>query len=152
MPTQLAVTATPVIAVLHATVRFVSLFGVYEGSSMAKDSRLLQVVDPPVDRAVVFVCEKCGKRADYGRNPSHELASRIKRLAKRDLDKRDVRSVLTSCLKLCPEDRIAVTLVSTAAHTGPVFFEADYDDVDATAHAVIDAIQRTTKKHDTALS
>src|SRR5580658_3254701 len=71
-------------------------------------------IDPPVSNALILVCEKCGKRldSDYDENPSRRLVSRLKKLAKKRFGRGEVRAVLTSCMDICPDDRLSVALVT----------------------------------------
>ncbi len=99
--------------------------------------------------AAVLVCEKCGKKCgkkqrDSGKNPSHQLASKLKRLGKQEFDKGDLRMVLTSCLDLCPDDRIAVALVPARHDQAAVFLEVEADDLDASSLAIVNSIRRLT--------
>lgn len=95
--------------------------------------------------AAVLVCEKCGKKQrDSGKNPSHQLASKLKRLGKQKFDKGDLRVVLTSCLDLCPDERIAVALVPTQHDKAAVFLEVDTEDLEASSLAIANSIRRLT--------
>jgi predicted metal-binding protein len=91
---------------------------------------------PPVELAMVFICEKCGKR-DGDKHASHKLASKLKRGVKRELGKGRVRIVLTSCMDACPEDRIAVLFQSLIPGVVPLFLEADPADIDGSAESLL---------------
>ena len=87
---------------------------------------------------MVFICEKCGKRAGDGdKHASHKLASKLKRRVKRELGKGRVRIVLTSCMDACPEDRIAVLFQSLIPGIAPLFLEADPADIDGGAEYLL---------------
>jgi predicted metal-binding protein len=112
---------------------------------MSKSANLILPSDPPVTRALVFVCEKCGRRADRdGKNPSHRLASKFKRAAKRHFEHGEVRVALTTCMDLCPDDRIAVLVQGTAGAMSARFVTSDADDVDAASERLIKLIERDT--------
>jgi predicted metal-binding protein len=93
---------------------------------------------PPVEDAMVFICEKCGKRADDGdKHASHKLASKFKRRVKREFGKGRVRIVLTSCMDACPDNRIAILFQSMIPGVAPLFLEADPSDIDGSAEALL---------------
>jgi predicted metal-binding protein len=108
-----------------------------------KAKRLLQSVESPVAQAMVLICAKCGKRAGgSGKNVSHRLASHFKRQVKREFSKGDIRIVLTTCMDICPDDRVTVAITPTAAGSAPLFLLVDIDDVEASSEALIGAIRR----------
>lgn len=109
---------------------------------------LMQAIDAPVTTALILVCEKCGKRlgTKHEDNVSRILASRLKQDAKRDFGKKAVRTVLTSCLDVCPKDRVTVAIVSTALD-GPSarFIVIDPSDLEDASHAVLKHVRRTSR-------
>jgi predicted metal-binding protein len=108
-----------------------------------KGKRLLQSVESPVAQAMVLICEKCGKRAGGSvKNVSYRLASRFKRQVKREFSKGDIRIVLTTCMDICPDDRVTVAITPTAAGGAPLFLLVDIDDVEASSEALIGAIRK----------
>jgi predicted metal-binding protein len=108
-----------------------------------KISKLMQPSPAPMNRAMVFICEKCGKRAgSSGKNASHRLASKFKRLTKHEFDKGDVRIVLTSCMDICPDDQIAISLQPSAAEHPAAFWVSDIDDLDASSEALLETLRR----------
>ncbi len=91
---------------------------------------------------MVSICEKCGKRAGgSGKNVSHRLASRLKRQVKREFSKGDVRIVLTSCMDICPDNAVAVTIAPSAPGIGASFVIVDIDDLEASSEALIRAMR-----------
>jgi len=111
-----------------------------------KSKRLAQAVESPVAQAMVSICEKCGKRTGgSGKNVSHRLASHFKRRVKREFAKGDIRIVLTTCMDICPDNRVAVAISPTASGMGPLFLAVDIDDVEASSEALIRAIQRANR-------
>jgi predicted metal-binding protein len=97
-------------------------------------------------RAMVSICEKCGKRAGgSGKNVSHRLASHFKRQVKREFAKGDIRIVLTTCMDICPDDSVAVAISPTTAAIAPIFLVVDIDDIEASSEALIRSIQRATR-------
>jgi predicted metal-binding protein len=108
---------------------------------MSKADRITRSIDPPVNSALVLVCEKCGRRvADGKKNPSHHLASTLKRTFKRNFGKGEYRAVLTGCMDLCPDDRVAIAIVPN--QSAAQFCEADVDDIDAAGDAVLEILKR----------
>jgi len=108
---------------------------------MSRSKTALKELQPPAHRAMVFICQKCGKRAGSEfKHASHELASNVKRAAKREFEKGDVRVVLTTCMKACPEDGITV-LVQRQRAPGSLFLQAAVDDPAAAAESVLQRIR-----------
>jgi hypothetical protein len=109
---------------------------------MSKRDRLSKPVDAPVDIALVLVCEKCGKHlGPDGKNASPHLASKLKRCFKRRLERGQARAILTSCMDVCPEDRVTVVVVPS--HRGPAqYCEMDVSDLDAASDAVLELVRR----------
>jgi len=110
---------------------------------MVKPSKPVQTMPAPVQWAMVFVCEKCSKRiGGTAKHASRELASKLKRLAKHELGKGEVRVALTSCMDACPDQRIAISVQPVARGIAPMFFEADPDDVEASSVALLKLLRR----------
>jgi predicted metal-binding protein len=100
----------------------------------------MQTIEPPVSRALVLVCEKCGKRLkrDDDENPSRELVSRLKKKSKKLFDKGEVRALATSCMDICPDDQVSVAITTfRGKHPGTRFFTLDLDDVDETSQNIL---------------
>jgi predicted metal-binding protein len=92
---------------------------------------------------MVFICEKCGKRADLsGKNVSHRLASEFKHQAKRELGKGQVRIALTTCMDICPEDGIAVCVQPVARGSSAQFLVATIDDVEGSSEELLEAVRK----------
>jgi predicted metal-binding protein len=99
----------------------------------------MDVVDPPVSTGLILICDKCGKRmkADFDENPSRELVARLKKASKQVFDKRQVRAALTSCLDICPDNRISVAIVPTGQHSqGARYFTVKASDLKATSEEI----------------
>ena len=108
-----------------------------------KDSAL-HPIDPPVSNALVLVCEKCGKRldSDADKNPSRQLVSRLKKLAKKRFEKGAVRAVATSCMDICPDDQVSVAIITLRGRDKDTrFFTVDVDDVEETSHRILQELQ-----------
>jgi predicted metal-binding protein len=107
-----------------------------------KNSKSIHSIEPPVSQAMVFICEKCGKRAKGSdKNPSHRLASKFKRLAKDEFGKGSVRIALTSCMDICPDDQIAISIQPTALQCTSSFVVSDVDDLDASSDALVKTLR-----------
>lgn len=112
-----------------------------------KPKRPVQSVESPVAQAMVSICEKCGKRAGgSGKNVSHRLASHFKRQVKREFSKGDIRIVLTTCMDICPDERVAVAITPIALGVAPLFLVVDIDDAEASSEALIGALRRTIRR------
>jgi hypothetical protein len=100
----------------------------------------MRPVDPPVSTGLILVCDKCGKRlkADLDENPSRELVSRLKKGSKAVFGKGEIRAALTSCLDICPEERISVAIVPTGASSGPTkYFTVRPSDIEQTSDKLL---------------
>jgi predicted metal-binding protein len=77
-----------------------------------KADSALQHVKPSVTRALIFVCDKCGKKLDEidGDRPSRALASALKHEAKARFGKGEIRAMTSSCLDICPKERVTVCI------------------------------------------
>lgn len=95
--------------------------------------------------AMVLVCEKCGKRIGDDKNRSHRLASHIKKAAKRRLAKGDLRIVITSCMKVCPDDRIAACIAPSGGDDGVSYYTVPAEDLESSADAIVDAVVALTR-------
>lgn len=105
-----------------------------------KSQNLVHIAAPPIKRAMLFICEKCGKRAvDAPKQLSYRLASKLKRAFKETHGKRDMRIVLTSCMNICPEGRIAVS-IQPIGPVRPVFLEMDASDSTESISALIEVL------------
>lgn len=112
---------------------------------MSKAKKLITDTEPPVTRAMVFICEKCGRRTDHeGKNPSHRLASRLKRACKRRFERGAVRIALTSCMDVCPEDRITVLIQPVSGVHATQFRQADFADVEGASECLMQLIAEST--------
>lgn len=91
---------------------------------------------------MVFICQKCGKRAGGShKEASYEFASNLKHAAKREFGKKDVRVVLTSCMKLCPTDGITVCVQMQQPQGRSAFLQADVADLERASEAVLEHIR-----------
>jgi predicted metal-binding protein len=106
----------------------------------------MDVVDPPVSTGLILICDKCGKRmkAGFDENPSRELVARLKKASKDVFGKGQVRAALTSCLDLCPDNRISVAIVPTGSHSEAArYFTVKAADMKDTGEKIIKEARRT---------
>ena len=112
---------------------------------MGKAKRLVRDVESPVSRAMVFICEKCGRRAERdGKNASQRLASKLKRACKRRFERGAVRIALTSCMDVCPEGQITVLIQPVAGVHATQFRQADVNDVAGASERLLQILAETT--------
>jgi predicted metal-binding protein len=106
----------------------------------------MRTIDPPVSTGLILVCEKCGKRmkGDSDKNPSRKLASRLKKMSRELFDKREVRVAMTSCLDICPPNRVSVAFVPVGRPTAtPTFFTVKTEDIESTSHDILEHARQT---------
>jgi predicted metal-binding protein len=105
---------------------------------MPKTTKSVQKMAAPVTLAMVFICEKCGKRAGGdAKHASYKLASQLKRRLKHEFGKGAMRIAMTSCMDACPEDRIAITVQPAKTSSAAMFLDADPYDIDASADSLL---------------
>src|ERR1700761_275530 len=100
----------------------------------------MQSIEPPVSRALILVCEKCGKRldSDADKNPSRKLVSQLKKAAKRQFGKGEGRALATSCMDICPKDLVSVAITTLQGpNTGTRFFTLPLDDIEETSERIV---------------
>jgi|SRR5580698_3576064 predicted metal-binding protein len=98
----------------------------------------------PVTRALVFVCDRCGKRAGDSKRLSGELASHVKRKAKQRWGKGEVRVALTSCMDACPENGISVSIQPLTGSQASVLIAANIHDIDGASDALLRLVRTMT--------
>ena len=100
----------------------------------------MRAVESPVSNSLILVCEKCGKRmkGDFDKNPSRKLASRLKKMSREVFQKGEVRAALTSCLDICPPNRISVAILPVNDPSkAPRFFTVKIDDIEQTSQDIL---------------
>ena len=112
---------------------------------MTKIKKLVSDAESPVSRAIVFVCEKCGRRSDIdGKNASHRLASKLKRACKRRFERGEVRVALSGCMDVCPEGQITVLIQPVRGIHATQFRQADIRDVDGATERLLQILVEST--------
>ena len=85
------------------------------------NDKKIEKVELGWEESVVMVCTKCGKQfEDDLRDSPDRIKSELKAKAKSELGKK-VRVITTSCLNICPDNKIAVV---KASNKEPSVFEA----------------------------
>ena len=90
------------------------------GFSIRPASGKFRGMKPQWHENLILICEKCGKKLEEksGSNPAHDLKDWLKK----ELKSRDLwgttRVVNSTCLDICPEDKIAVAFVSDRPDLG----------------------------------
>jgi predicted metal-binding protein len=106
----------------------------------------MHAVDSPISTGLILVCDKCGKRleSDFDENPSRELVSRLKKASKGVFEKGEIRAALTSCLDICPRDRISVAIVPTGAGSGATrYFTVKGSNIEDTSQDILQEARKT---------
>jgi predicted metal-binding protein len=106
----------------------------------------MDVVNPPVSTGLILICDKCGKRmkADFDENPSRELVARLKKESKEVFAKGQVRAALTSCLDICPDNRISVAIIPTGGQSEPArYFTVKASDIKDTSEKIVKEARKT---------
>jgi predicted metal-binding protein len=112
---------------------------------MRQAQRLVTDAEAPVSRAIVFICEKCGRRSDHdGKNPSLRLASKLKRACKRRFERGAVRIALTSCMDVCPEDQITVLIQPVCGMHATQFRQAAIEDLEGASERLLQILVERT--------
>jgi predicted metal-binding protein len=64
----------------------------------------------PVSNALILICEKCGAKlvGEGTENPSRLLQKALKEKIRADERKGEIRAVVSSCMDICPESKIAI--------------------------------------------
>jgi predicted metal-binding protein len=111
--------------------------------SKANSKNKLTSVSSPVTRALVMICDKCGRKLEESeeKNPSRVIQKRLKQEFKEVYGKGAARAVTTSCLDICPEDRIAVGIVKFGEERSTTeFFLVEGQDCDGDMKAIFEKI------------
>ena len=115
-----------------------------------------QIVDAPVKTALLLICEKCGKRALNAKssppisqappsdeNPSQLLQQALKQQLLSLGQKNEIRSLLTSCMDLCPENKVSVCIVKGTKKELPscvTFYEMPYAATEQMAKEIVSLV------------
>ncbi|MBC7537969.1 MAG: hypothetical protein H7281_04060 [Bacteriovorax sp.] len=80
---------------------------------MSKDTKI-ESAEVGWGETVVMICTKCGKQFQSAHNQAapERIKGDLKSIAKAELGKGSVRVITTSCLNICPVDKIAIAVAS----------------------------------------
>lgn len=112
-----------------------SLFGFSKDRQGESKSPGVEDAENPVTEKMIWICEKCGfKLADEeSENPARKIQKALKRIISDDKRKREVRSMVTSCMNVCPSKKIAAAIIDLKGQ-GPRFVEFEIsEDAEKTA-------------------
>lgn len=89
-------------------------------SQNTSSDAILHETESPVRRAIVAICEKCGKKiaaesGDPDASPSRDIQKKLKTEFAEAFGRGEVRPVVSSCLDVCPQGEITVGIFRTDA-------------------------------------
>lgn len=90
---------------------------------MSSEKHQIQPTPPPVTKALLFVCEKCGK------SESRELVHDLKKAIKARGWKGVYRAALSGCMDVCPKSGITLAVVGVGRAPEFLVSEAGAEDV-----------------------
>jgi hypothetical protein len=72
----------------------------------------LEIVNSGWTERVVMICSRCGEqfKSTLDKNSPEKIKSDLKNWAKANLPQGSTRVITTSCLNICPENKIAITI------------------------------------------
>ena len=80
--------------------------------------------EKPINKALILICEKCGKKIQgEGENPSQVLQQSLKNEIASTFGKGKVKAVLTTCLSLCPVEKITVVIAPLEGREKTQYYE-----------------------------
>lgn len=87
-------------------------------------NKVLKDVQPPVEK-LLLICRKCGTKLqlDENSNPSELIQLKLKKKIKENLPKGTARTLLTTCMDICPEKAIALGYIQTKADNKQIQFK-----------------------------
>jgi|GEM_PF-2172927 len=100
----------------------------------------------PIKRALVLICEKCGRKcsSEFDDNPSRRLQKKLKASARERFGKKEVRAVLTTCLDVCLKNKITVSVVNvhteSSAQGAIEFFEVEPTHIQTAVDKILERI------------
>lgn len=102
-------------------------------------------VPAPISKAMIFVCEKCGKKLTKSDNPDENPARIVQKTMKKmcveRFGKKVVRPMVSSCMDVCPEGRITVGILPQGAHpAAATFMTCALTEPEVMAQAILDRI------------
>ena len=90
----------------------------------------IENADIPWSDAVVMVCTKCSRKIVGNEDLADQMKKTLKSAFKENGLGKRVRSVTSSCLDICPKDRVAIAVMRRNAGTKAVTVEEKISDRD----------------------
>jgi predicted metal-binding protein len=77
---------------------------------MNKENNKIQNIEVGWSESVIMICTKCAKQFDSieSQDSVERIKGELKNITKRELDNGTVRVITTSCLNICPVNKIAI--------------------------------------------
>jgi hypothetical protein len=88
--------------------------------SMGCEVADVEAADVPWSEAVVMICTKCSRKIVGNEDLADSMKKTLKHAFKEAGFGKSVRSVTSSCLDICPKDRVAIAVVRRHAGTRAV--------------------------------
>ncbi len=113
--------------------------------SLKDEQSTLEVVESPFKKALILVCEKCGKKAgSKDENFSSRLQKELKRSANNRFGKHQVRTVVTSCFDICPKNRVVACILpqSGDGNRSAQFVELRIDSLKKAETAILNCVEQ----------
>jgi NADH:ubiquinone oxidoreductase subunit E len=88
----------------------------------------IESADIPWSEAVVMVCTKCSRKIVGDESLADSIKKTLKHSFKEAGFGKNVRSVTSSCLDICPKDRVAIAIVRRHAGTRAITVDPKIDD------------------------
>ena len=103
-------------------------------------------IPAPISKAMLFICEKCGKKLTTSElpeeNPARIIQKSMKKACVERFGKKVVRPMVSSCMDVCPEGRITIGIMSQGPNPlPPRFITVEPTETDSLTKKVLDLIK-----------
>ena len=105
---------------------------------------LVPAGEAPFAKAGLWICEKCGKKLGGDENIAVGFQKRMKKETSLEMGKQ-VRVMISSCLNVCPEGKIAMAIVPVNGSGPAEFFVADPAALDTVRGELLVKLREKTK-------
>ncbi len=105
---------------------------------------LVPAEEKPFVKAGLWICEKCGKKLGGEDNIAVGFQKQMKKETSLEMGKQ-VRVMVTSCLNVCPEGKIAMAIIPVNGSGPAEFLVADPASLDAARVDLIAKLREKTK-------
>ncbi|MBN8827419.1 MAG: hypothetical protein J0H68_01780 [Sphingobacteriia bacterium] len=96
-------------------------------------------VEPPVKQALIFICEKCGKKLAQETNPSVSIQQDLKQKLREKFPAKEMKASLVSCLGICPVEQVSVAIVPNQSQ--PKYFTVSKDKLDNASEIIMHEVE-----------